>query len=168
MDGEYSTDSAGSDADVSKPADTTSVQHPPEFNRQKSLAYVSTDDLTYQNLAEQEDEEFTDGDARELVPVSEDADQHMVSIRRLGDDTDNNPESQIQEAARVDAIIRNTIESVLDGPGVVALRANDHVLHRRGQMDPTMTDDLKQKISTSAVILVSQEKHTHRWNCCVM
>ena len=169
MDDKYSTDSAGFDPDESDPGDTGSVQHPNKHVRQKSLANLSSAQLNYQHLGEESDEEDgPDGKPKEIVTVGEDAGMHMLAVREIGHDDDIDPGKQLSEAARIDRLVRNTVESVLDGPGTVALRVNDHVLDRRGQVDPATTAALKDKMSTSAMIIMHKETHVHRWRCCVM
>lgn len=168
MDGECSTNSTGFDPDESHTADTAGVQHVGQCGRQKSLADLSSSKLTYRPLPPSEDANDVDGDAKELVTVGDEEDMHMMSVRRIDDDVDSDPLQQFKEAERVNRMIRDTVESVLDGHGTIALRVNDHVLDRRGQVDPAMTATLKDKISTSAVILMNQERHDHRWRCCVM
>ena len=170
MDHKHSTDSLGFGADESDSGDTGGVQHPNKHGRQKSVANLSSAELDYQLMSEDSDEE--DGPDREptkLVPVSEDAGQHLLSITEIGvKEKDINPRNQMSQAARLDRVVRNAIESVLDGPGTIALRVNDHILDRRGQIDPELTAELKDKMSSSAMIILNKETHVHRWRCSVM
>ena len=156
MDDKYSTDSAGFDPNESYPGDTGSVQHPGEHVRQKSLANLSAAQLTYQHLAESDEGDSPDGEQKELVTAGEEV-YHDVDIDK---------EKEITEAAKLDQLIRDTVESVLDGPGTYAVRVNDTVIQGKGQLDPETKDTLRDKMSTSSVILVNKE--CHRSRCCVM
>ena len=170
MDNEHSTDSLGFGAGESDPGDTGGVQHTSKHGRQKSVANLSSSELDYELMPEDSDEE--DGPDRgpaKLVPVSEDAGQHLLAIREIGvKEKDVDPVHQMSHADQIDRLVRNAVESVLDGPGTIAVRVNDHILDRRGQIDPDLTADLKDKMSSSAMIIMNKETHVHRWRCSVM
>ena len=170
MDHEHSTDSLGFGADESDPGDTGGVQHPSKHGRQKSVANLSSSELDYELMLEDSDEE--DGPDRgpaKLVPVSEEAGRHLLSITEIGvKEKDIDPINQLSQAEKLDRVVRNAVESVLDGPGTIAMRVNDHMLDRRGQVDPELTAELKDKMSSSAMIIMNKETHVHRWRCSVM
>ena len=155
---------------MSDSGDMGGVQQTSEYGRQNSVSNVSSAELDYQLMLEDSDEEDGfDGGPVKLVPVGEEAGRHLLSINEIGvKEKDVDPRKQLSQAEQLDRVVRNAIESALDGPGTIAMRVNDHIIDRRGQIDPQITAELKDKMSSSAMIIVNKETHVNRWRCSVM
>ena len=88
-----------------------------------------------------------------LVSMEDDPDIHKMSIGHQ-DDPNINPENQVRDAMKIESMIRQSVDDALKSKGTIAVRVNNHRMHRQQAVDLPDDEEIRRKASTGAVIIV--------------